>query len=109
MLNSFCGKFGQRTNLTQKTYVSDVTVFFDMKTSENQEIKNVRFVNEEIVQIHWVDKEDFIDTSGITNVVIAADTTAQARVKLYQYLERLDRRALYADTDSIIFTVAPGE
>ena len=109
MLNSFWGKFGQRTNLPQKTYVSDVTVFFDMMTGDNQEIKNVRFVNEEIVQVDWVHKEDFIDTSGITNVVIAAYTTAQARLKLYQYLERLDRRALYADTDSIIFTVAPGE
>ena len=80
-----------------------------MMTSDNQEIKNVRFVNEEIVQMDWVHKEDFIDTSGITNVVIAAYTTAEARLKLYQYLERLDRRALYADTDSIIFTVAPGE
>ena len=109
MLNSFWGKFGQRTNLPQKTYVSDVTVFFDMMTGDNQEIKNVRFVNEEIVQVDWVHKEGFIDTSGITNVVIAAYTTAQARLKLYQYLERLDRRALYADTDSIIFTIAPGE
>ena len=45
----------------------------------------------------WVHKEDFLDTSGITNVVIAAYTTAQARLKLYQYLERLDRRALGND------------
>ena len=49
MLNSILGKFGQRTNLPQKTYVSDITVFFDMITSDNQEIKNVRFANEEIV------------------------------------------------------------
>jgi len=69
----------------------------------------VRFINKEMVQMDWVHKEDFIETSGITNVVIAAYTTAQARLKLYQYLERLYRRALYADTDSIIFTVAPGE
>ena len=66
-------------------------------TSDNQEIKNVRFVNEEIVQMDWVHKEDFIDTSGITHVVIAAYTTAEARLKLYQYLERLDRRALGND------------
>ena len=45
----------------------------------------------------WVHKEYCIDTSGITNVVIAAYATAQARVKFYQYLERLDRRTLYAD------------
>ena len=45
----------------------------------------------------WVHKEDFIDTSGITNVVIVAYTSAQARLNLYQYLERLDRRALGND------------
>jgi hypothetical protein len=57
-------------------------------TSDNQEIKNVRFVNEEIVQMDWVHKEDFIDTSGITKVVIAAYTTmcnyAQVLYMFYQ-------------------------
>lgn len=37
----------------------------------------------------------------ITNVVIAAYTTA--RLKLYSYLERLDHRILYYDTDSCIY------
>ena len=39
MLNSIWGKFGQGTNLPHKTYVSDVTVFFDMMTGDNKEIK----------------------------------------------------------------------
>ena len=79
-----------------------------MMTIYNQQIKYVRFVNEEIVQMYWVHKEYCIGTSRITNVVIADYTTAQPRVKLYRYIERLDRRTLYADTDSIIFTVAQG-
>ena len=40
----------------------------------------------------------------MTNVVIATYTTAQARLKLYEDLERLDRRVLYYDTDSCIYT-----
>lgn len=40
---------------------------------------------------------------------MAAYTTAQARLKLYNYLQPLDRRVLYCDTDSVVFTTAPGE
>ena len=47
--------------------------------------------------------------SDKTNVVIAAFTTAQARLKLYSVLERIQQRVLYFDTDSIIFTSKPGE
>ena len=54
MLNSFWGKFGQRTNLTQTTYISDPADFFDMMTSDQQQVKNVRFVNNESVQLDWV-------------------------------------------------------
>ena len=56
-----------------------------------------------MVEVQWRYKEQFIESSGHTNVVIAAYTTAQARLKLYGYLETLQERALYADTDSVIF------
>ena len=54
-------------------------------------------------------KEEFVEESGRTNVVIAAYTTctAQARLKLYSYLEQLGPRALYADTDSVVYTSRP--
>lgn len=53
--------------------------------------------------MRWKNKNEFVEASGRTNVVLAAYTTAQARLKLYSYLEKLEKRALYADTDSIIF------
>ena len=109
MLNSFWGKFGQRANLTQTSYVSDPDEYFDMLTSDEQKVKNVRFVSDEAVQLDWVYNDDFITASCRTNVVIAAYTTTQARLKLYSYLEKLDRRTLYCDTDSIVFTTSPGE
>ncbi|XP_052776205.1 uncharacterized protein LOC128214030 [Mya arenaria] len=109
MLNSFWGKFGQRSNLTRTTYTDDPSVFMDMMTSDQQEVKNIRFVNEEAVQLDWVHGNDFVDDSSRTNVVIAAYTTAQARLKLYSYLQRLGQRCLYCDTDSIIFISRPGQ
>ena len=39
-----------------------------------------------------------------SNVVVSAYTTAQARLLLYIYLEKLGIRVLYYDMDSIIFT-----
>ena len=105
MLNSFWGKFGQRTNLPQVEYVSDPSMYFDMLTSDQQEVTGVNFVTEEIVEMRWRTKDEFIEVSGRTNVVLAAYTTAQARLKLYSYLENLGSRTLYADTDSVVFTV----
>jgi len=109
MLNSFWGKFGQRSNLTQTTYIDDPAQFMDMMTSDQQEIKNVRFINDEAVQLDWAYNNDFIEASCRTNVVVAAYTTAQARLKLYSFLHRLGNRAVYCDTDSICFTSAIGE
>ena len=109
MLNSFCGKFGQRTNLTQTSYVSEPKTFFDFMTSDQQDIKNVRFVNNECVQVDWSYFEDFVEPSSRTNVVIAAYTTAQARLKLSSYLQHLGERTLYCDTDSVIFKTSPKE
>ena len=62
-----------------------------------------------MVEIRWKNKEEFLKSSGRTNVVLAAYTTAQARLQLYNYLEKIGSRVMYADTDSIVFTVAKGE
>lgn len=62
-----------------------------------------------MMRIQWVYTDEFMQNTGRTNVIIAAYTTAQDRLKLYSYLENLDRRILYADIDSIVFTTKPGE
>lgn len=78
--------------MTQTSYISDPTEFFDMMTSDQQEVKNVRFVNDESVQLDWRYTDNFIEASARTNVVIAAYTTAQARLKLYSYLKHLGKK-----------------
>lgn len=109
MLNSFWGKFGQRENMPKTSYVTDPSEYFDMLTSNRQQVKDVSYVSDEMVRLQWVLDDNFVETSGRTNVVIAAYTTAQARLILYSYLETLGDRTLYADTDSVIFTARPGE
>ena len=103
MLNSFWGKFGQRTNMQRLSHIADPAEFFDMLTNDEQTITGINFINDDIVELRWKYCDEFVESTGRTNVVIAAYTTALARLKLYSYLEVLGSRALYADTDSVIF------
>lgn len=91
MLNSFLGKFGQQFNLPRTKYLTEPVKYFDLLTSEQQNVLNDSFVHDEMVRIQWVNNDNFIENTGRTNVIIAAYTTAQALFKLYSYLEKLDR------------------
>ena len=78
-------------------------------TSDQHEVKYVRFVKDEAVQMDWAYNSNFIEPTSRMNMVIAAYTTAQARLKLYMYLQRLAEKVLYCDTDFIVFFVKPWE
>ena len=86
MLNSFWGKFGQRSNMPQIKYISEPAEYFDMLTSDQILVMGIHFVSDEMVEMRYQYKEEFVEESGKTNVVIAAYTTDQARLKLYSYL-----------------------
>ena len=109
MLNNIWGNFGQRSNMVRSEYTDDPAKYFDLLTSDKQEVTDVNFVSDEIVEMRWRYKEEFVETSLRTNVVIAAYTTAHARLQLYSYLEMLQDRVLYADTDSVVFVSREGE
>ena len=87
--------------------MSDAATHFDILTSDEQNVLNVNFVSDEMVEMNWKFKKDFIETSERTNVVVAAYTTVQACLKPYGYLEMIGSKMLYADTDAIIFKVKP--
>jgi len=109
MLNSFWGELGQRTNLAEITFVTQPGQYCDMMISDEQDIKNERFINDESVQIDWVYNDAFIQASSRTNVVIVAYKTAQARLKLYCYLQSLGIGIFYCDIYSVIFIAYPGQ
>lgn len=62
-----------------------------------------------MLYVTWVHKTEAVEQLPTVNVVIAAYTTAQARLRLYDFLHPLDRRVLYYDTDSIIYNHSPGQ
>ena len=89
--------------MPQVELVKDAERYFRLLNCKSTNLKNIQFVNDQCIEVYYTQGDDFVSTSDKTNVVIAAFTTAQARLKLYSVLERLQMRTLYFDTDSVIF------
>ena len=66
-------------------------------------------MNDEMADVQYKFNEEFVTPNCNTDPVLPAFTTAHVDLKLYSYLEVLDKRIFYFDTDSIIFTWAPGQ
>lgn len=77
---------------------------FQILSDPEIEVHGYLPVNDTKIFVSWAYIGEASLPSKISNVVLAAYTTAQARLALYEYLENLDRRALYYDTDSVIFS-----
>jgi len=65
---------------------------------------NLLFASDEVVWVSWrFAQEEQLPCLRHTNVVIGAYVTAGARLRLYLYLDKLQERALYYNTDSAIY------
>ena len=102
-LNSLWGKFGQRSNISQTKYVTEVSEFYEILLDDKLDNKNFQFINDDMVQMTYNFKDQFVDNSKNTNVYIACFTTSHARLMLYNKLDYLNEKVLYFDTDSIIY------
>ena len=89
--------------MPQVELVKDAERYFRLLNCKPTNVKNIQFVNDQCIEVYYTQGDDFVSTSDKTNVVIAASTKAQARLKLYSVLQRLQMRTLYFDTDSVIF------
>ena len=111
-INSFyflLGKFAQRSNLTKTELVTDPNRLFEMLFSEEIEVPDVRLVNAEMTEVQFKNAWGFEESNDKVNIVIAAFTTAYARLKLYDLLDQLQEQVLYYDTDSVIYVHEPGK
>ena len=108
-LNSFYGKFGQRTNMKKTKFVQDIGEFTNILTDKTKNVTDFHIMNDNVLMIEYEQSQDFEMQSLNTNVVIAAFCTSWARLKLWSVMNKLGNRVLYHDTDSIIFSVQDGD
>ena len=102
-LNSFYGKFGQKTNMKKTKFISDIGVFFNTLTDNTKDLADFHIMNKNVILLEYRNSNDFLTCSGNTNVLISAFCTSWARLALWYVMNRLGDRVLYHDTDSIIF------
>jgi hypothetical protein len=108
-LNSFWGKFGERTNQTKSVYITDATKFRLLVNDSTKEICLVHRINETCLSVEYKSQSTFEQENMKTNEVIACFTTCWARLKLYDVIDFLGERVLYMDTDSVIFRAKEGD
>ena len=109
MLNSFWGKFGEWLN---KPAVESGTAphgLFEYLNNLLMVIHVTRVFSEDFLEVVFCYMDEDASKSKKTNIFIAAFTTAQARLKLYSYLDPLRDQVLYYDTDSVIYSCKPGQ
>ena len=87
------GKFAQRSNLSKTKQIDDLQVFFDYLTSDEITVLDADLVSDEIMEIRYEYGDKFVQPDPNTNVVIAAFTTAYARLQRYDELDMLQERA----------------
>ena len=81
--------------------------FFELLYKSEFEVCDARILNENMIEVQYRNVGEFAEQNNKVNVVIAAFTTAYARLKLYDLLDLLQERALYYDTDSVIYVHQP--
>ena len=109
MLNSMWGRFGQQTNKTQVKEFIDLPDLWQFLDSSSYDVRWVSPVTEERVEIHYKMHYHCESDSPNLNIFVACFTTCHARLHPYRALNHLDPRALYSDTDSVVFVEGPDD
>lgn len=112
-LNSLWGKLGQREVRRKTEYIRETDKICKMlETTEVHDIIEFEDSIHEVTFSKDIPPNDLrYDTPANwnTSAAIAAFTTSHARVKLYSALDIVQERALYCDTDSVIYEDIPDE
>jgi len=98
------GKLGENHVRTQTQLISDPKDLYRFLATPDIEVANLVFAGDSVFWIAWRHSDEtHAPMLRHTNDVIASFVTAGGRMNLYSYLDTLQTRALYTDTDSVIF------
>jgi hypothetical protein len=98
------GKLTERNNRTRTKMITDQQGLYRFLATHVIEVAALVFTNDDVVCASWrCFAEEKGPTLHHTKEVIGAYVTAGARIHFYKYLDRLQERALYCDTDYVIF------
>lgn len=93
------GKFGER-NKSKTVVINNASDFWLILNNTDYIIKSMKIVSSEIMLIQYDDPYE--PPLKTTSVAVAAFTTSNARVRLYEVLKKLDKSCLYFDTGECV-------
>ncbi|KAK3107046.1 hypothetical protein FSP39_005868 [Pinctada imbricata] len=103
MLNSFWGRFGMKGDYNQTSILFEASQLWQKLADDSIVPKDFHLFDDDCLVLEYCNKKEYTSPTKDANIFIAVFTTAHARLKLYEELERLGERVLYFDTDSIIY------
>ena len=112
MLNSFWGRFGMQTNKTQVKYITKLVDWYALIEDDRFIIQDISMVIPDVLIVYYSQNSKSNDGGNSVNqinVVIASFVTCQARLKLLEVMQKLGKRVIYHDTDSVIYSAIPGD
>ena len=103
-LNSFYGKFGQRTDMKKVQFINQYERLYSILMDATKVIKNFHVLNSDMIMMEYKQSEEFKELGNKTNVIILAFCSAYTCIKLGKMMNRLGNCVMYHDTNSIIYT-----
>jgi hypothetical protein len=111
-LNSLWGKFGQAIERESSDFINDkaklMRYLLDEKNKKIDviDIYNHKNIDNNMVEIRYIEDHEKIMEADYISEITACFTTSNARVRLYNFMDKLHPSQLfYCDTDSCIFLV----
>jgi hypothetical protein len=102
------GKLTERSNRTQTKLISEPHELYRFLVTPIIEVQNMMFASDDVwISWQFAEKER-VPSLRHTNEVIGAFVTAGARIHLFSYLGRLQDKAIYCDTDIVLY-IQPNE
>jgi hypothetical protein len=89
--------------------ISDPQELYRFLSTPGIEVADLLFPRDDVVWASWRYTDENISSLRHTNEVIGAFVTAGARLHLYSFLDRLQEKALYCDTDSVFYVQRDNE
>ena len=103
-LKSMWGKLAERSNRTQTKLISEPKELYRFLVTPGIEVQNLLFADDDVVWISWQNSADErVPSLRHTNEVIYDYVTAGGRIHLDGFLDKLQDKAIYTDTDSVLF------
>ena len=102
-LTSLWGKFGQNPKVKHSEYIDNEKDFYRIVLDDKIEQIALCFLNDNMVYANYERKNEFLRRSNTTNIFVACFTSAWARLRLYDMLDKLDKNVCYCDTDSVVY------